>query len=343
MRPFLLALFLLLHALAQAGPGVWAAGTTSPAIVTPLWLVAMCGFLAASFALFGLRRLQPRAEALTIGATIASAVLLHLADAMLWSAVYLLIGFVLFVPTRWWSRCSHPEIHTTTVTTMPSATIVDAPTAADRLGATIAYGALLLTAALILARPWHQRWGTSPQERDTSTAYEGGVEAPRYRVDRAVTIAAPAARVWPWIAQIGQDRAGFYSYDWLERAFGDQVHNADSLVPAWQLRQVGDFVRGAQPTFLGGHLGDSLGWRITAWDPPHSMTLDQWGTFVVAPVSESSSRLIVHERGAGRPKLSALPVALLAFYFLEPAHFVMERRMLLGIKSRAETWAGADK
>ena len=41
------------------------------------------------------------------------------------------------------------------------------------------------------------------------------------------------------MAQIGQDRGGFYSYDWLERAFGDDVHNADSLVPAWQQRKVG--------------------------------------------------------------------------------------------------------
>ncbi len=109
------------------------------------------------------------------------------------------------------------------------------------------------------------------------------------------------------------------------------------LSPEWQVRQVGDVVRGAQPTFLGGHFGDSLGWRVTTWDPPRSMTLENWGTFVVVPVGRDSSRLLVHERGGGRPRLAALPNALLAFYLIEPAHFVMERRMLLGIKARAES------
>ena len=335
MRPYFLALLLLPFALAQAGPGIWAAGAASPWLVTPLWLLAMCGLLAASFALFGLRRLQPHAETLTVAATAASATLLHLAGAMLWSAVYLLIGVVLSVLTRWWARCSHPEIHTRTVTTTTELP-VDTPTTVDRVGAVVAYGALLLTATLIVARPWHQSWGTTPDERDTSIAYVRGKEAPRYRVDRGVSIDAPAARVWPWIAQIGQDRAGFYSYDWMERAVGDEIHNADSLVPAWQVRQVGDVVRGAQPTYLGGRLGDSLGWRVAAWDPPHRMTLEGWGTFVVVPTGDRTSRLLVHEPGGGRPNLVALPTALLAFYLIEPAHFVMERRMLLGIKERAE-------
>lgn len=336
MRPHALALLLLLFALAQAGPGAWSAGAASTWIVTPFWLVAMCGFLLASFALFGLRRLQPIATGSAFAATFASAALLHLAGAMAWSAAYLIIGALLAFLTRWWARCSHPEIHTRTVSTTSELEVVDLPTRWDRVGAALAYGFLLVTATLIVARPWHQRWGTRAAERGAPIDFEEGVEVPRYRVDRAVSIAAPPEQVWPWLAQIGQDRAGFYSYDWLERAFGDDVHNADSLVPAWQQRQVGDLVRAAQPTFLSGRLGDSLGWRISAWDPPRSLSLEKWGTFVVVAAGGDSSRLIVHERGSGRPRIAALPAALLSFYFVEPAHFVMERGMLLGIKARAE-------
>lgn len=337
MRPHALALLLLLFALAQAGPGAWSAGAASPWIVTPFWLVAMCGALVAALALFGLRRLQPIATVSAFAATFASAALLHLAGAMAWSAAYLGIGAVLAFLTRWWARCSHPEIHTRTVCTRSDIEVTDVPTPWDRIGATLAYGFLLLTAALIVVRPWHQQWGASVAELGGSFSYEDAADAPRHRVDRAVSIAAPPEQVWPWLAQIGQDRAGFYSYDWLERAFGDDVHNADSLVPAWQERQVGDFVRAAQPSFLSGRLGDSLGWRITSWDPPRTMSLDRWGTFVIASAGPDSSRLIVHERGGGRPHLAALPLAVVSFYLVEPAHFVMERGMLLGIKARAES------
>lgn len=336
MRPFLLALVLLLHALALAGAGMWAAGTTSPLLVTPLWLVTMCGFMAASLAIFGLDRLRPYAERLTIAATIASAILLRLADFSIWMVLGLLIGVALSLLVRWWARCTHPEIHTATLSTEPTHAIADdMPTVAQRLGAVVAYGMLALTAVLIVARPWYQTWGTSAEERATTPGYRGEDE-PRYRIDRAVTVRASADSVWPWLAQIGQDRAGFYSYDWLERAMGIEVHNADALVPAWQERQVGDLVRAVQPDFFGGRFGPAVGWRISEWDPPRTLTLKNWGTFVVRSVDDSTSRLLVHARGPGRPSLRAVPIAWFGLYVFEPAHFIMERGMLLGIQRRAE-------
>lgn len=336
MRPFFLALLLLLHALALASAGIWAAGTASPLLVTPLWLLAMCGFMAASFAIFGLDRLRPHAESLSIAATVASAILLRLAASASWLASGLLVGVALSLAVRWWTRCTHPEIHTATISTEPSHPIVEErPTVSQRIGAAATYAALALTAVLIVARPWYQTWGTTAGERATTIGYRGD-EVPGYRIDRGVTIRTRAESVWPWLAQIGQDRAGFYSYDWLERAIGAQIHNVDSLVPAWQERQVGDLVRAVQPDFFGGRFGSALGWRVSAWDPPRSLTLENWGTFVVRPIDDSTSRLLVHTRGPGRPSLGALPLAWLGFYLFEPAHFVMERGMLLGIKRRAE-------
>lgn len=196
MRPRLLALVLFLFALAQAAPGVWAGSAASPWIVTPLWLVAMCGFLGASFALFGLRRLQPRAELLAFSATLASAALLHFAGAMWWSAAYLLIGALLATLTRWWARCSHPEIHTRTLSTTSEMEVVDAPSIVERAGAALAYAFLAVTAALILVRPWHQSWGTTEAERAANVRNANGVESPRYPFTRAVSVAAPPEVVW---------------------------------------------------------------------------------------------------------------------------------------------------
>jgi len=261
---------------------------------------------------------------------------LRLAAFSIWMVLGLLIGVALSLLVRWWARCTHPEIHTATLSTEPTHSIADEmPTVAQRLGAVVAYGMLALTAVLIVARPWYQRWGTSADERATTLGYRGE-DVPRYRIDRGVTVRASADSVWPWLAQIGQDRAGFYSYDWLERAMGIEVHNADALVPAWQERQVGDLVRAVQPDFFGGRFGPAVGWRISECDPPRTLTLENWGTFVVRSVDDSTSRLLVHTRGPGRPSLRAVPIAWFGFYVFEPAHFIMERGMLLGIKRRAE-------
>ena len=336
MRPFVLAFLLLLHALAHAAAGMWATGRAPTLVVTTLWLVAMGGFLAAAFALFGLERLRPRAERLTVGATIASALLLRLAGIGLWSFVGLAIGIGLCALVRWWARCAHPEIHTPTLSTGEFATVAERAPRWRRLAAGAAYLWIAWTAVLIVARPWMLAWGSTAPERAAAVPGITLGGPATYRIDHAVTVHAPADSVWPWVAQLGQDRAGFYSYDWLERAFGDDIRNVDSLVPAWQERAVGDLVRAAQPHYLGGRLGRDLGWTITYWDPPRAMVLKDWGAFVVTPVDDSTSRLRVHTRGEGQPSMAMLPLAAVSFYTLEPAHFIMERAMLLGIRDRAE-------
>ena len=66
---------------------------------------------------------------------------------------------------------------------------------------------------------------------------------PQLEIMHGVTIAGSSrSAVWPWLAQLGQDRAGFYSYDWLERAFGANVHNVSVIRPEWQARRVGEYV-----------------------------------------------------------------------------------------------------
>jgi len=343
MRPGILAVLLLLHALAHAGPGMWAAANYPAWVVSPLWFVSMVGFLASSAAIGGLERLRPRAEMCANAATIASAILLNLSEIGIWSAGGILISVVLSVLVRWWARCTHPEIHTPTISTRSDSAATERPSLLSRAGAGVTYAFLGVTAALILLRPWHSTWGTTAAER-AAPVPGVPVEGPTtYRIDHAVTIRAAQSAVWSWLAQIGQDRAGFYSHDWLERAVGDEIRNVDSLVPAWQERRVGELVRAAQPGYLGGRLGEELGWRISRWHPPNSVTLEQWGTFVVGAIDDSTSRLRVHTRRSEAIRPRDLPLAAIGLYLFEPAHFIMERGMLLGIKSRAERAAATSR
>jgi hypothetical protein len=85
--------------------------------------------------------------------------------------------------------------------------------------------------------------GTTLEERSARLPGDDIVPDPRCTSTRAITIDAPAEDVWPWIAQMGQGRAGMYSYELLENLFGCDMHNADRIVPALQAIVVGDRIR----------------------------------------------------------------------------------------------------
>ena len=100
---------------------------------------------------------------------------------------------------------------------------------------------LSLSAAYVLAlRPRHLRWGRRiPRSRRPSPGDEL-IRHANLTATRAITIRASVDRVWPWIAQLGQGRGGFYSYDTLENLVGCDIQSADSIVPEWQEVRVGD-------------------------------------------------------------------------------------------------------
>jgi hypothetical protein len=98
-------------------------------------------------------------------------------------------------------------------------------------------------AAYILAvRPWQLRWGATDEERDAVLACDDLIPIPDLTATRAITVHAAAEQVWPWIAQLGQGRGGFYSYDALENLVGCHIHSTDRIVPEWQDLKVGDQV-----------------------------------------------------------------------------------------------------
>lgn len=201
-------------------------------------------------------------------------------------------------------------------------------------------GACLVLAVSYAAvvRPWLLSWGTTAAERAKPLPGDELVAA-NESATRAITIDVPPERVWPWVAQIGQGRGGFYSYTWLENLAGCEIENADRIHPEWQHLEAGDAVRvhpQAPPipvlivepdrTLVLGGSGDRA-----LHIPP--MT---WG-FVLEPLPGGRTRLLVRERS----RLSgSLRDVFMNKYLLEPAAFIMERRMLVGIRERAEKAGG---
>ena len=185
-------------------------------------------------------------------------------------------------------------------------------------------------------RPWHLRWGASDEELVRELPGDELVMQPQLESTRAITIGAPVGEVWKWLQQIGQDRAGFYSYSWLENAVGCNMCNADRIVPEWQHIERGDrvWLHPKAPPL-----------DVVEVIPERSIVLgDDW-SFHVQPVDSQRTRLIVRGRGILRQpdlKFGALNFVYWRLLF-EPAHFIMERKMMLGIKQRAERAFAASK
>lgn len=201
----------------------------------------------------------------------------------------------------------------------------------------------MLVAAIVAyagaIRPWHLRWSASREEAGRHVAGDDMIPEPVSRSTRAINIGASPQEVWDWLVQIGQERGGFYSYDWLENLVGCRIHSADRIHPEWAERRPGDIVRlAAAETSPKSYL------VVDAADPPWSLLLRSpnlggesseapWGlsntwAFHLEPVGDGNTRLIVRTQYSG-PPAAVLPVEL--------AQFVMERGMLHGIKRRAES------
>jgi len=197
--------------------------------------------------------------------------------------------------------------------------------AGDTPGTLPLAGTIATLVYVLILRPRMLRWGASRREAVTSLPGDEIVPNPGTESTRAVTINTSPREVWPWLAQIGQDRGGFYSYEWIENLAGCQMRNADRIHPEWQHRREGELVK--------LHPGGGL--RLLRFKRNQALILENWGAFVLQPLEGGRTRLLV--RGLTPRGLAAVAYGLL----LEIPHFVMERRMLLGIKQRAQRVASA--
>jgi hypothetical protein len=208
-------------------------------------------------------------------------------------------------------------------------------------------GALLPWVYLLVVRPWHMRWGATDEDVCKSLPGDELVPHPTLESTRAVTIRAPSQEVWRWLVQLGQDRGGFYSYDRLENLAGADIHNVERIVPEMQHLKVGDFVPMAPAewavptggfTVVGIEPERAIVWRqgwpeeVENLSPSDAQERGTWA-FVLEKVDEETTRLILRERSGHKPRMRD---AVFHYLFMERQHFIMERRMLLGIKERAE-------
>lgn len=189
-------------------------------------------------------------------------------------------------------------------------------------------------AFVFLARPRYLRWGATDQETDQPLSGDDLIAAPDLTSTRAITVHTSADRVWPWVAQLGQGRGGFYSYDSLENLVGCDIHSADHIAPEWQGVEVGDQVR-LQPEVplevAAVEPGRSLvlrgGVQMGNVPPPYDFT---WA-FVLREQPDGMTRLLVRERYAYTRRWAPILVEL-----TELISFVMSQKMLRGIRDRAE-------
>lgn len=184
--------------------------------------------------------------------------------------------------------------------------------------------------ALVAARSyrrWHLTWGATPDEVAGPMPGDGLLDGAAFVATRAVTIGAPPAEVWPWLVQVGYGRAGFYSYDLLDNLGRPSVRR---ILPEYQTPTAGDL---AAP--MASPPDDRNSFRVAELAAPHRLV---WSK----PDSTWAWRL--DDRGAGGTRLvtrlkaryDAGPFLPVTLALMEIGDFPMMRRMLLGIRERAE-------
>lgn len=211
-----------------------------------------------------------------------------------------------------------------------------------KLAAVIVAAAAVFALFFSVARPLYMRWGATNAELAASFPGEELFPAAGARSVRGVTVDASADDVWPWVAQIGQDRGGFYSYDVLEDLVGGRMPRATRVMPEHQAWRPGDQLWMYPKEKIGG----AGGARLVAHEPGHVLMFASralgagkdepeagvWG-FVVQPVDAGHARLLAVSRAARATSPVAAGFGRAVF---EPAHYVMERRMLLNLRTLAE-------
>lgn len=196
-------------------------------------------------------------------------------------------------------------------------------------------------AAAIGSEVLHRRrdWGATEQEIAAVLPGDEFVPEPAEQTTMAVSVAAPPDEVWAWLVQIGQDRGGMYSYDWLENLVGLSIHSAREIREEWQHLAVGDRVVVVPKGY--GPLPDGYSFRVARVDPGRALVLRQappehpWNgvwSFHVVP-DHGGCRLL----SRGRTEAPTQAGMRVANRVMEPVTLVMTRRMLHGIKERAET------
>jgi hypothetical protein len=187
-----------------------------------------------------------------------------------------------------------------------------------------------------LVRPWHMRWGATDTEVGAAMPGDDVVPRVQFNATRAITIARPPQDVWPWIVQLGYRRGGFYTYDLVDNA-GER--SADRILDEYQRIEVGDMI----PMFHESH-GLAIAYRVDSFDvnewmlwvhrPHEDEEPDSTWSWRLERLPSERTRLVTRMKQDYRWRTARL--AMFNLILMEFGDFAMERRMLKGIKVRAE-------
>ena len=167
-------------------------------------------------------------------------------------------------------------------------------------------------------------------ERESKLPGDHWIDAPKIVTTHAITIETHCEQVWPWVVQIGQNKGGFYSYTFLENLIGCQMKNADRIVEAWQHLKVDDsvLVHPSAPPL-----------QVLSLEKNNHLVLSQlsplrWSwSFKLKEIPSQKTRLIIRTRVTWNQRINSLWL----FPLFKYGHYVMERKMLAGIKHRCES------
>jgi hypothetical protein len=199
---------------------------------------------------------------------------------------------------------------------------------------------MALALATPVLRSARSHWGITAEAAGQTYPGDDLVPAPRWTWTHGIEIDASAAAVWPWIAQIGANKGGFYSYQWLENLAGCNLRNAERIHPEWEAT-LGDELR-LHPDAPALRISAvERGLWFVAYGAPDSSAraaskpwvAASW-LFLLEPMGDTRCRLISRYRAACSDdlwtRLSFGPT------LIEPVGFAMDRRLLLGVKALAE-------
>ena len=187
------------------------------------------------------------------------------------------------------------------------------------------WGLAILVLGAANYRRWHTGWGATPVERTAAMAGDALIVRPHFVATRAITIDAPPHAVWPWIVQMGYDRAGWYSYDLLDN---HGRHSAERIEPRWQHVHTGD------PVPMSHRIDDHTAFRVLALVPYRVIVWakpDATWSWQLQEIAAGTTRLVtrIRARYQGTAALVGAPL-------MEIGDFPMMRRCVLGIKARVE-------
>ncbi len=178
-------------------------------------------------------------------------------------------------------------------------------------------------------------WGASDGDMTRVMACDASVPHPNYERTMALEIEAEPRHIWPWLLQMGYRRGGLYSYDWIDRLLGHLDRpSADCVQPDLQYLREGDVIP----------LGRGPGLLVRTIDPQRALVLGGTGgvpwvwEFGLYPIAPGRTRLVSRHR-VNAPRSLGWRVFLVV---LAPAAFLMTRRILIGLKQRAEGLSGCD-